>query len=182
MLKRLHKIIGRINDTGEVPEEWGCAYMILIAKDKRLDNPELFRNIAITNTSGTIYFSYLANCLESFMGSVQKGFLKGVAGCVEHTFSLQEILRDAYDHNRQIVVTWIDLANAYGSVMHNLIQFALEWYHVPLKARRIIFSYYDRLMAKVITINWQTNFFHYDIGLFQGCTMSTILFDTKFIA
>ena len=98
--------------------------------------------------------------------SVQKGFLKGVAGCVEHTFSLQEILRDAYDHNRQIVVTWIDLATAYGSVMHNLIQFALEWYHVPIKARRIIFSYHDRLMAKVITNNWQTNFFTI-IGLFQ---------------
>ena len=91
--------------------------------------PELFRNIAITNTSGKIYFSYLANSLESFMvknayidRTVQKGFLKGVAGCVEHTFSLHELLRDAFDHNRQIVVAWIDLANAYGSVMHNLIQ------------------------------------------------------------
>ena len=54
LLRRLHKIISRINAGGEVPEEWGCAYMILIAKDKCLDNPELFRNIAITNTSGKI--------------------------------------------------------------------------------------------------------------------------------
>jgi hypothetical protein len=35
-------------------------------------------------------------------------------------------------------------------------------------------------MTKVITKNWETKFFHYDIGLFQGCTMSTILFDTTF--
>ena len=76
--------------------------------------------------------------------SVQKGFLKGVAGCVEHTFSLQELLRDAYEHRRSIVVAWLDLANAYGSVTHNLIQFALEWYYIPLSARKIIFSHYDR--------------------------------------
>ena len=92
--------------------------MILIAKDKQLDNPELFRNIAITNTSGKIYFAYLANSLENYMvknaysdRSIQKGFLKGVAGCVEHTFSLQELIRDAYEHRKQISVTWIDLAN-----------------------------------------------------------------------
>ena len=79
-----------------------------------------------------------------------------------------------------MIVTWIDLANAYGSVMHNLIQFALSWYHVPLSVRRIIHCYYDKLVAKVVTKDWQTQFFHYDIGLFQGCTMSTILFDITF--
>ena len=144
-----------MHSTGEVPEDWGCAYMILIAKDKQLDNPELFRNIAITNTSGKIYFAYLANSLENFMvknayidRSVQKGFLKGVAGCVEHTFSLQELIRDAYEHRKQISVP--------GSTMHNLIQFALEWCHVPLKARQIIRRY---LSAKIVTSDWQTNVF-----------------------
>jgi hypothetical protein len=26
-------------------------------------------------------------------------------------------------------MSWIDLANAYGSVKHSLIHFSLEWYH-----------------------------------------------------
>ena len=34
-------------------------------------------------------------------------------------------MRDAYENHRQIILVFIDLANAYGSVMHNLIQFAL---------------------------------------------------------
>jgi len=54
LLSRLHKIICRVNSLGEVPKEWGCAYMVLIAKEARLDNPELFRNIAVTNSSGKI--------------------------------------------------------------------------------------------------------------------------------
>ena len=57
---------------------------------------------------------------------------------------------------------------------------SLEWYHVPLKIREIIFSYYERLCAKVITKDWSTDFFPYDIGVFQGCVMSTILFDSVF--
>jgi len=73
--------------------------MVLLAKDKDLSKPELFRNIALTNTSGKIYFTYLAKNLERFMVSnkyidisIQNGFLKGVAGCLEHTFSLYELL------------------------------------------------------------------------------------------
>ena len=54
----------------------------------------------------------------------QKGFLYGVAGCIEHSFTLGEALKNAKQSQRQIVVSWIDLANAYGSVKHNLIQFA----------------------------------------------------------
>ena len=89
---------------------------------------------------------------------------------------LWEALREAKEHTRQIVTTWIDLANAYGSVRHNLIQFALNWYHVPNIIQELIFDYYENLMAKVETNNWSTGFFLFDIGLFQGCVLSTILF------
>jgi len=112
--------------------------------------------------------------------SIQKGFLKGIVGCLEHTFNLHELLREAYENSRQIAVTWIDLANAYGSVAHNMIQHALEWYHIPNCIRQIIFSHCEHLAAKVITREWSTDFFIYDIGLFQGCVMSTILFDITF--
>ena len=50
---------------------------------------------------------------------------------MEHSFALTEALRVAKSEKRALVVSWIDLANAYGSVKHNLIQFALNWYHVP---------------------------------------------------
>ena len=56
----------------------------------------------------------------------QKGFLAGVPGCIEHTFVLHEAMRRAKSERRALVVSWIDLANAYGSVRHTLIQFALE--------------------------------------------------------
>ena len=75
-------------------------------------------------------------------------------GCIEHTFALLEALRDAKESHRQIVITWLDLANAYGSVRHNLIQFALNWYHVPKPIQELIFDYYEKLCAFISTANW----------------------------
>ena len=89
-------------------------------------------------------------------------------------------LRDAKDSGSQIVQTWIDLWNAYGSVRHNLIQYALNRYHVPVCIRELIFDYYNKLQAKVTTKQWETEFFPVEIGLFQGCVLSPILFNCVF--
>ncbi len=89
-----------------------------------------------------------------------------------------EAMREAKEHIRQIVISWLDLANAYGSVRHNLIQFALNWYGVPKLIQKLIYNYYEKLMTKVTTREWSTRFFLFDIGLFQ--VLSTILFDCVF--
>ena len=66
--------------------------------------------------------------------------------------------------------------NSYGTVPHNLLQFALEWYHVPENIRRMIFKYYDESYIRVKTKEWTTNWIHCGIGVFQGCPLSCILF------
>ncbi|MCP4460694.1 MAG: hypothetical protein GY816_22125, partial [Cytophagales bacterium] len=110
----------------------------------------------------------------------QKGFLPNVAGCIEHSATLTEALRDARKKLRTIVVNWIDLANAFGSVRQNLILFALDWYHVPKWWHNMIQQYYSSLFAQVVTKKWKTSFFPFHIGVFQGCTVSPILFDTVY--
>ena len=40
---------------------------------------------------------------------IQKGFLFGVPGCLEHSFTLMEALKEAKELNRQILISWIDL-------------------------------------------------------------------------
>ena len=170
-----------------VPSDWAIAFTILLAKSHKLHDPSEFRPITITCTMGKIFFSILSDRLQAYMlqngyiiREIQKGFLTGVAGCLEHAFALYEALREAKEHTRQIVTCWIDLANAYGSVRHNLIQFALHWYHVPAPVCNLILDYYEKLMTKVQTTKWTTGFFLFDIGLFQGCVLSTILFDCVF--
>ena len=166
LIKCLHKIFLKIWKTGEVPADWAVAYIALLAKSADLTSPAEFRPIAVTNTSGKIFFSIVSDRLQFYLVDneyikrrIQKGFLAGVAGCVEHTFGLWEALRNAKENQRAFVTTWIDLANAYGSVRHNLIQFALNWYHVPPPIQKLIFNYYEKLCAMIVTAEWKTGFF-----------------------
>ena len=183
----LYKICAQVYKSKDVPKDWAAAYVVLLQKAESLADPEEFRPIAITNTAGKLFFSIIADRLQVFMiknkfikTTCQKGFLFGVPGCIEHSFALVEALRRVRADKRAIVISWIDLANAYGSVKHNLVQFALNWYHVPEHIQGLIFNYYEKLCASITTKDWSTAFFNFDIGLFQGCVLSTILFDCVF--
>ena len=77
---------------------------------------------------------------------VQKAFLDGVPGCVKHQFKLWSALADAQRNQRNIHVCWLDIANAYGSVRHNLIVQALHHYHLPAHSIRTVSSLYSNLV------------------------------------
>ena len=92
------------------------------------------------------------------------------------TLALTQVQRSG----RDLCVSWIDLANAYGSVKHSLIHFSLEWYHVPEHFCELMWRYYEGLMASVMVGELQTPWFRFGVGVFQGCTVSTILFNVGF--
>ena len=48
----------------------------------------------------------------------QNAFLEGIADCIAHASMVFEALRYAKHHGISICASWLDLANAYGSVRH----------------------------------------------------------------
>ena len=98
-------------------------------------------------------------------------------GCAERTTLSYEFMRNAKQKNRQITVCWTDLENAFGSIRHDLIQFALSWYHFPLCFRELVHDYYDGLCIKIRTKKWTTEPISVLKGIFQGCPLSAQLFN-----
>ena len=134
-----------------------------------------------------MYMSVVQKRLQEFLvrnifvqTQVQKAFIDGVPFCIEYATVLMEALCDARAAKRSICVTWLDLANAYGSVRHMLVQFALEWYRVRIDFCEMMFNYYDHMFAFVQTKEWASAWFPIGIGVPQGCTASTIVFDVSF--
>ena len=115
---------------------------------------------------------------DFFDGIEQKGFLPGVSGCLEHFTMCYGAMRDAKLAKRQICIAWVDLGNEFGSVHHNVIQFALRHYKIPFALQKIIFSYYSHRSAFILEP--RTEPFNYGIGVFQGCTLSPVLFNVTF--
>ena len=54
-------------------------------------------------------------------------------------------LKDARSKQRLLSITWLDLANAYGSVPHMLILFALRRYKVAKEWITLVIKYYNGL-------------------------------------
>ena len=108
--------------------------------------------------------------------ALQKGFLSDINGVMEHILLLNSILYNAKDHSPPLFMTFVDLRNAFGSIHHQLITDMLSLVGVP----NIIISYvsdiYSKLSGSVSTRLWQIGSFVITSGVFQGDTLSPLLF------
>jgi len=109
---------------------------------------------------------------------IQKAFINGIPGCTEQQCKLASIIQEARKKHRSLSVCWLDLANAYGSVHHQLIHFTLNNYHAPDKMMNIVSSLYSGLGATVTADGWATPVIPFQIGVYQGDPFSVVIFNT----
>ena len=108
--------------------------------------------------------------------SLQKGGIPKVAGCLEHTAILSQLINEAKREKKNLVVTWLDIANAYGSIPHKVINAALEAAQVPEQMRNLVASYYNDVKIRFTTRDFTTEWQKLEKGIITGCTLSVILF------
>ena len=185
--KKLLAIIQRVWKEKRIPLSWRIGRVTEIPKEEDTSHPSLMRPITVLNVEGRLFWSIFQTRLADFVignnyisNTIQKAFMEGVAGCIEHATIIAEMIKDAKQHQNALCLVWLDLANAYGSVNHMMIQFALKWYHIPREMIELIFNYYDQLFLQVHTEDWTSEWFQLAIGVAQGCTTSTMIFNIAF--
>ena len=99
-----------------------------------------------------------------------------MSGCLEHTALLSKLIREAKTGKGDLVVTWLDIANAYGSMQHSLILTALERTHVPERMCQLVKSYYSDIQVCFTTKEYRTEWLKVEKGIITGFTISVILF------
>lgn len=71
---------------------------------------------------------------------------------------------------------WLDLANAYSSIPHKLVQTTMTKHHVPHHVVDLILDYYEQFRMRV-TMGEITSVWHkLEVGIIIGCTISVTLF------
>ena len=71
---------------------------------------------------------------------------------------------------------WLDLANAYGSVLHHLIRIALKIFNFPSKVGEIIMKYFNSAFTKFTVKNYTTRWQALEIGIMMVSVISPLLF------
>ncbi|GFS06189.1 reverse transcriptase [Elysia marginata] len=150
VLKRLHKILRSAWNNIKVSKKWMTAEGVYIPKEQNSKEINQFCPISLLNVEGKIFFSVMATRLTKYLTengyintSVQKGGIPGVSCCLEHATMIWEAIQRAKLQELNLDVVWLDLANAYGSVPHGMIQLALKMYHVPEDIQVMLDDYFS---------------------------------------
>ena len=96
----------------------------------------------------------------------------------EHQAKLAAVIRSAKQAKHSLAIAWLDIANAYGSVHHSLIQFSLAHYQAPPEFCRLLQSWCSGLSAAISTDEWSTPPVPLGIGVYQGDPLSVVIFLT----
>ncbi|GFO36627.1 LOW QUALITY PROTEIN: polyprotein [Plakobranchus ocellatus] len=137
VLKKLHKILRSAWKNIKISKEWMTAEGVYIPKEQDSKGINQFRSISLLNVEYKIFFSIMASRLTKYLTEngyinlpVQKGGIPGISGCLEDATMIWEAIQRAKSEKLNLDVV-LDLANAYGSVPHEMIQLALRMYHIP---------------------------------------------------
>ena len=185
-------LFNRVIMEGSVPSSWKAAAVKLITKSSAKEDPSAagnFHLIALTPAVSKLLSGILKdrwirhlrtnNYLDS---NLQKAFLPTIPGVAKHHAKLAATIKMAKRDKRSLAIAWLDIANAYGSVHHSLIQFSMARYHAPPEFCRLLQSWYSGLSATVSSGDWLTPPLPLKIGVYQGGPLSVIIFLTVMIS
>ena len=140
-------------------------------------------NVSLLNVEGKLFFALKSERIMDFVlaneyidTSIQKGGVPGISGCLEHTTIISQLIREAKKEKKSLVVTWLDIANAYGSIPHKLIMRSLKEAHIPEEVISMVENYYSNARIRFATQNFTTEWQRVEKGIITGCTLSVALF------
>ncbi|XP_078665283.1 uncharacterized protein LOC144907786 [Branchiostoma floridae x Branchiostoma belcheri] len=168
---------------GCIPRAWRRAGGVFIPKEKESTNIKQFRNISLLNVEGKLFFSILAKRMIAYLlansyidTEVQKAGVPGFPGCIEHASTIWQQIQLARRNKEDLHIVWLDLTNAYGSVPHSVIHYALNFFWIPTTVRIMIQNYFQDFRICVATNQFTTEWQQLEKGIAMGCTISPLLF------
>ena len=98
----------------------------VIHKKENANDPADFRPITLQSVPLKVFTSCLRNAIFNFLSAnnyieqeIQKRFTPGLSGTFEHAAQMADIINKARTKQRSLVITLLDLKNAFGEVHHN---------------------------------------------------------------
>ena len=158
------------------------ACTILVHKKGDTADPNNFRPIALESVPLKIFTSCLRNSLYQFPlvnnyieSKIQKGFTPKISGTLEHTSQMANVINKARIRQRSLIITLLDLRNAFGEVHHNLIFEVHKFHHIPCQVRNLIRNLYTDFHTSIITSQFSSPFLHVGRRVLQGDCLSPLL-------
>ena len=148
-----------------IPELWKQGLTVLAYKKGLADDPANFRPITLEPIIANILMSLIRNRIYAFLCknqyiemNIQKGFWSGISGTIEHTELMSHLINHARQKQRSLLVTLIDLKNAFGEVYHELICAVLCFQHIPRSIEKFILMVFIFQLQRMVFLRILTQY------------------------
>jgi hypothetical protein len=176
----LHKLICKIWETGDVPQEWKNAKMITIfKKGDRLDCGN-YRGISLLSIAGKLFARILLNRLiehaeENILPEAQCGF-RSERSTIDMIFTLKQVQEKCAEQNKPLYIVFVDFAKAFDTVHRDALWTVLKNYGCPDHFVKLIKHLHSGMEAHVSIGGNPSNPFPVENGVKQGCVLAPTLF------
>lgn len=142
-----------------------------------------WRPISISTTLYRIIMCHITKVLQgfnsecNFINPVQKGFKAGLNGISEHISTINELIAESKRSNKSIVITTLDFTNAFGSIPHKAILWAMKRRGFPIELIKAIKNLYQNSFTNFHVNGEISDSIQIKRGVRQGCPLSPTLFN-----
>lgn len=175
-----------MHDDGTIPPWLAEGKTHLVPKNNDTEDPKNFRPITCLNTVYKLLTSIISVKIAQYIDTnnlipiEQKGCCKGSYGCKDQLLYSKAILEDCQKHKKSLSLAWIDYKKAFDSVPHNWIIKSLELIGISSEVisfcRRIIPTWRTTLLLTTDTTSLQSDIIRIKRGIYQGDSLSPLLF------
>ena len=175
----MYKLLGKIWETGEIPQEWKEGYLVKLPKKGDLRDCKNYRGIMLLSVPGKILnriiLERLKEAVDKQLRDQQAGFRRD-RSCTDQIATLRIIVEQSIEWNSPLFISFIDYEKAFDSVDRDILWKLLNHYGVPDKFINLIKNTYEGMTCKVIHEGRLTEGFKVKTGVRQGCLLSPFLF------
>ncbi len=171
-------------NTGNIPAAWRKSIITPIPKPGNTihNEPKHFRGITLACTMYKVYCSVLNTRISTWaeetgiLHDEQNGFRKS-RSCIDHLSTLTTIVETRKSLNQQTFAAFIDFSKAYDTIDRRRLWGKLEKYGLNGKIFNAVKGIYSSVECSVRVGGAYTDWFTVNVGLKQGCTLSSLLFN-----
>lgn len=180
IIRELHKLICKIWENEEMPEDWKVGIICPIFKKGDRLQCSNYRGITLLSVAYKIFATLAQRRLneyaEKILEEYQCGFRPG-RSTVDQMFVMRQIMEKCYEYGTPLHILFIDFKQAFDSIDRNELYKALIEVNIPRKLVRLIKVTLTNAKAAVMVSGKIGSEFHIESGVKQGDSLSSTLFN-----
>lgn len=179
LFRMIHRMFQRALNEDQLPKEWTEAYIVSIFKKGDRRRCENYRGVSVLSSMGRLYGKIVKEKLEEQLidkiSDDQAGFSAG-RSCIDHIYTLQQLIEKKMAKNRAVHLAFIDLKKAYDSVPRIKLWETMQKVGIPKELIKATKNLYKCNRVNIKMGNKISGTFRTTKGLLQGCSTSPTLF------